>query len=69
MQNFFTTPPLDQKKKLPPPPPYHHHPVLTRTEEDIKVQALYFFEAQNSILKQFGNWGNWLSFVGILLNM
>ena len=40
MQNFFTTPPLDQKKKLAP-----HHPVLTRTEEGIKVQALYFFEA------------------------
>ena len=46
-QNFLRSPPyhtefvhntpLDQKKIL---------AVLTRTEEDIKVQALYFFEAQ-----------------------
>ena len=41
---FFTTPALDQKKKL--GPPFPPHPVLTRPEEDIKVQALYFFEAQ-----------------------
>ena len=34
---FFHNTPLDQKKIL---------AVLTRTEEDIKVQALYFFEAQ-----------------------
>ena len=34
---FFHNIPLDQKKIL---------AVLTRTEEDIKVQALYFFEAQ-----------------------
>ena len=41
---LFHSPPFDQKKEWAPPPP--HHPVLTRTEEDIKVQALYFFEAQ-----------------------
>ena len=34
---FFHNTPLDQKKIL---------AVLTRTEVDIKVQALYFFEAQ-----------------------
>ena len=34
---FFHNTPLDQKKIL---------AVLTRTEEDIKVQALYFFEGQ-----------------------
>ena len=34
---FVHNTPLDQKKIL---------AVLTRTEEDIKVQALYFFEGQ-----------------------